>query len=63
MGDAGMLIPPNDHEAIVHAILTLASSKELMKKLGNTARERAVKALSNKVYADTILICGEAIIG
>lgn len=62
MGGAGMLIPPNNPEAIVHATLTLASNKELMKNLGDKARERAVKVLNNKVYADCILdlwrVCG-----
>jgi glycosyltransferase involved in cell wall biosynthesis len=55
MGNAGVLVPANDPEAIVHAVLRLASNKELMEKLGNNARERAVTVLSNRAYAYSIL--------
>jgi L-malate glycosyltransferase len=55
MGNAGVLIPANNPEAIVHAVLRLASKKELMKKSGNNARERAVKVLNNRAYAYSIL--------
>jgi glycosyltransferase involved in cell wall biosynthesis len=55
MGDAGLLIAPNDSNAIVEALSTLVADAELRKALGKKARERAVTDLSNKVYAQRIL--------
>jgi glycosyltransferase involved in cell wall biosynthesis len=55
MGNAGLLIAPNDSNAIVEALSTLVADAELRKALGKKARERAVTELSNKVYAQRIL--------
>jgi glycosyltransferase involved in cell wall biosynthesis len=55
MGTAGLLIAPNESNAIVEALLTLVGDAELRIALGNKARERAVTELSNKVYAERIL--------
>lgn len=55
MGNAGLLIPPNDPEAIVEAILMLSQDKNLIKTLGEKARERAMNVLDNKKYAAWIL--------
>jgi glycosyltransferase involved in cell wall biosynthesis len=55
MGDAGLLIAPNDSNAIVEALSMLAADAELRKALGKKARQRAVTELSNKVYARRIL--------
>ncbi len=55
IGDAGLLIAPNDSNAIVEALSTLVADAELRKALGEKARERAVTELSNNVYARRIL--------
>jgi len=55
MGTAGLLIAPNESNAIVEALLTLVGDAELRIALGKKARERAVTELSNKVYAERIL--------
>jgi len=55
MGDAGLLIPPNDPKAIIEAVSRLIADAELRKALGKKARERAVAELNNKVYARRIL--------
>jgi glycosyltransferase involved in cell wall biosynthesis len=55
MGDAGLLITPNDSNAIIDAILRLIADADLRRTLGKKARERAVTKLSNEVYARRIL--------
>jgi glycosyltransferase involved in cell wall biosynthesis len=55
VGDAGLLIAPNDSKAIVEALTTLVTDAELRKTLGTKARQRAVTKLNNKVYARRIL--------
>lgn len=55
MGPAGLLIAPNDSNAIVEALSTLVADTELRNELGKKARERAVTELSNRVYARRIL--------
>ncbi len=55
IGDAGLLIAPNDSNAIVEALSALVGDAELRKALGKKARERAVTELSNNVYARRML--------
>ena len=55
MGDAGLLIPPNDAKAITEALSTLVADKELAKSLGKKARQRAVTELNNRVYVRRML--------
>lgn len=55
MGNAGVLIRPNDSKSLTNAILALASNERLVKELGEKARERAIKVLNNRVYASKIL--------
>ena len=55
MGDAGLLIAPNDSKAIVEALTTLVADVGLRKALGTKARQQAVTKLNNKVYARRIL--------
>jgi glycosyltransferase involved in cell wall biosynthesis len=55
MGSAGLLIAPNESNAIIEAISTLVGDVGLRIALGNKARERAVTELSNNVYARRIL--------
>jgi colanic acid biosynthesis glycosyl transferase WcaI len=55
MGNTGLLIAPNESNAIVEALSTLVGNAELRIALGKKARERAVTELSNKVYAERIL--------
>src|SRR5665647_181949 len=55
MDRAGVLIRPNDPNAIAEAISALNADKELRETLGARARERAVTVLNNRVYARNIL--------
>jgi glycosyltransferase involved in cell wall biosynthesis len=55
MDEAGLSIRPNDPAAIAEAISALNADKELREMLGTRARERAVTALNNRIYARHIL--------
>jgi glycosyltransferase involved in cell wall biosynthesis len=55
MGDAGLLIPPNDPSAIIEAVSRLIEDANLRRALQKKARKRAVSVLSNQVYARRIL--------
>jgi hypothetical protein len=55
MGNAGVLIRPNDANAISEAILWLLNDEEAIAQLGIRARDRAVTVLNNSVYATRIL--------
>jgi glycosyltransferase involved in cell wall biosynthesis len=54
MGQAGLLIQPNDPAAIVQAISQLIVDTQLREILGKEARMRAVTTLNNHVYARRI---------
>jgi glycosyltransferase involved in cell wall biosynthesis len=54
MGNAGVLIHPNDANAISEAILSLLNDQEAIVQLGFRARDRAVTVLNNRVYATRI---------
>ena len=61
MDQAGLLIRPNDPAAIAEAISALDADEELREMLGTRARERAVTALNNRLYARYILeLCKRA---
>ena len=55
MGNSGVLIRPNDANAISEAILSLLNNADVITELGIQARDRAVKVLDNSVYATHIL--------
>ena len=55
LGDAGLLIPPNDSDAIVEALTALTADVQLRRSLQEKARARAVAELSNKAYAERVL--------
>lgn len=55
MGQAGVLIRPNDPTAIAEAISALNADEALREVLGTSARERAITALDNRLYARHIL--------
>jgi glycosyltransferase involved in cell wall biosynthesis len=55
MGNAGILIRPNDANAISEAILSLLNDEGAIAQLGIRARDRAVTVLNNSVYATRIL--------
>ena len=55
VGNAGVLIRPNDANAISEAILSLLSNADATPELGIQVRDRAVKVLNNSVYATHIL--------
>ncbi len=47
-GEEGFIIPPGDREALVAALLMLAEKPELRRKIGNAARQRAVRDFSEE---------------
>ena len=55
MDQAGVLIRPNDPTAIAEAISALNADEDLREMLGIRARERAITALNNRLYARHIL--------
>jgi glycosyltransferase involved in cell wall biosynthesis len=50
-----VLIRPNDSTAIAEAISALNADEALREVLGTSARERAITALDNRLYARHIL--------
>lgn len=46
VGDAGLLVPPNDPHALAAAIARLGDDAELTARLGNAGRERVLRHLS-----------------
>lgn len=55
MGQAGVLIRPNDPTVIAEAILALEADEKHRELLGAKARERAITVLNNRLYARHIL--------
>lgn len=55
LSNCGILIPERDSEAIIEAILKLASDAQLRACYGRLARQRAEHVLSIERYADKIL--------
>lgn len=54
VGNAGFLIPPNDPNALVSAIRSLAISRGLRDELGRRARQRAIQTLELREYAELL---------
>ncbi|HEY9784026.1 MAG TPA: glycosyltransferase family 4 protein [Candidatus Obscuribacterales bacterium] len=51
LGDAGVLIPPKDAEAIAQALIKLLLDKDLRDRLGQAARKRAAEKFDRKEIA------------
>ncbi|MFZ2454949.1 MAG: glycosyltransferase [Candidatus Altiarchaeia archaeon] len=50
VGDAGLVVPPKDPEALANAVIRILTEKDLRVKMGRRARERVEKEF-NKEYA------------
>ena len=57
----GILLPPNDHESLVSALLELIKSGEMRTKLGNNARKKVHKDYSWKLTTNKYLSVYEKI--
>jgi len=61
-GENGILVPPENHNALAKAILRLIQDKELSKKLGSSAKKRVAQEFSvekmvketEKVYSELL---------
>ncbi len=63
MGDAGILVPPFDHEALAAAIIDLLRDDVLRERLGGIGKQRAAKLFDPETYSDMMRdIFEEAII-
>lgn len=51
LGDAGIQVPPFDHEALARAIITLLEDEDFRLGLGNAARKRAKSLFDPEAYA------------
>jgi glycosyltransferase involved in cell wall biosynthesis len=61
-GETGLLVEPNDPDALVGAIRTLLDDAELRSRLGANARERVMKRFTWEVTARGTAACYEAIL-
>jgi glycosyltransferase involved in cell wall biosynthesis len=50
----GLLVPPNDADALAEAISRLISDRELARRLGCAARERALRLFALSVFEERI---------
>ena len=61
-GETGLLVEPNDPEALVGAIRTLLDDEQLRARLGANARERVMRRFTWEVTARGTAACYEAIL-
>lgn len=54
IGDAGILVPPEDVDAFADAVTLLLTDAELRRSLGAAARERAVSLYSTSAFSDRV---------
>ncbi|MBV8782331.1 MAG: glycosyltransferase family 4 protein [Phycisphaerae bacterium] len=65
-GETGLLVPPNDPQALADALLTLLNDDELRHRMARAARERAVHQFSWDRMANELLdlygkLCGRGV--
>ena len=61
-GETGLLVEPNNPDALVGAIRTLLDDAELRERLGNAGRERVIKRFTWEVTARGTAACYDAIL-
>lgn len=54
VGDAGLLVQPNDHLSLFEALRRIVTETDLRRSLSQKARERAVSRFSNEVISTNI---------
>jgi glycosyltransferase involved in cell wall biosynthesis len=54
-GVNGLIVPPNDPEAIIEALRTLSARPDLIREYGRAARERALKLFTWNHYRERLL--------
>jgi glycosyltransferase involved in cell wall biosynthesis len=63
-GKNGIMVPPEDHNALAKVILRLSQDRDLSKKLGMAARERVVREFTvDKMVAETEKVYSELLMG
>lgn len=62
-GDTGLLVEPNDPDALVAAIRTLLDDAALRRAMGARARERVMRLFTWPVTARGTVACYEAVLG
>jgi glycosyltransferase involved in cell wall biosynthesis len=61
-GETGLLVEPNNPDALVGAIRTLLDDAELRERLGAAGRERVIKRFTWEVTARGTAACYDAIL-
>jgi glycosyltransferase involved in cell wall biosynthesis len=62
VGDAGLLVPPADDQALAHAILTILEQPQLAQKLGRAGYQRVQQHFTwLKAAQKTVAVYREAI--
>jgi glycosyltransferase involved in cell wall biosynthesis len=62
VGDAGLLVPPADHQALANAILTILEQPQLAQKLGQAGYQRVHQHFTwTKAAQKTVTVYREAI--
>jgi glycosyltransferase involved in cell wall biosynthesis len=61
-GETGLLVEPNDPEALVAAIRELLDNEELREKLGANGRQRVIERFTWQVTARGTAACYDAIL-
>jgi glycosyltransferase involved in cell wall biosynthesis len=54
VGDGGILVPPQDEDALVEAIATVLSDVDLQKKLARQGRRQAAKFTWKRTARETL---------
>jgi glycosyltransferase involved in cell wall biosynthesis len=61
-GVTGRLVPPADPAALATAVLGLLHDRDLLRRMGEAGRQRAVERFDARVVAETMLrVCGEVV--
>jgi glycosyltransferase involved in cell wall biosynthesis len=61
-GETGLLVTPNDPDALVDAIRTLLDDRELAARLGANGRQRVIERFTWQVTARGTAACYDAIV-
>ena len=64
VGDAGLIVPTNDHRALANALRRLAEDRDLRTEMGRRGRERVEALFSqDRVVEDTVRFYGDVLAG